>query len=99
MAIVMRMTWAGVTSDQYDKACEIAGWEDDPPEGGIFHVAWLDDDGLNVVDVWDSPEQFDAFAGGRLAAATNAAGMEGEPEVEISPAYRIFDARNAVAWS
>jgi hypothetical protein len=99
MAIVMKLRWEGVTPDQYDKACEIAGWETDVPDGAVFHVAWFGDDGINVLDVWDGPEQFQDFLATRLGAATQAAGMAGEPTVEISPAHRIFDARQATAWS
>jgi len=100
MAIVMRMHWSGVTADQYDKACEIADWEGDPPDGGVFHVAWIDEAGLNVMDVWDSAEQFEAFVGTRLMAATAHAGIEGEPtSVEISPAHRVFDALAEKAFS
>jgi hypothetical protein len=99
MAIVMKLRWEGVTPQQYDKACETAAWETDPPDGGVFHVAWFGDDGINVLDVWDSAEQFEAFLGTRLQAATQAAGMEGEPTVEISPAHRVFDVRQATAWS
>ncbi len=99
MAVVMKLRWEGVTSDQYDKACEVAGWEVDAPEGGIFHVAWFSDGGINVIDVWDSAEQFQDFLENRLGAATEAAGMQGEPSVEISPAHRIFDVRNEIAWS
>ena len=96
---MMKLRWEGVTPDQYDKACEVAGWEVDPPEGGVFHVAWFSDGGIDVLDVWDSAEQFQVFLETRLQAATQAAGMEGEPTVEINPAHRVFDVRQATAWS
>lgn len=99
MAVVMRMRWDGVTTEQYDKACEIADWEGDAPDGGVFHVAWVEDGALHVVDVWDSAEQFEAFVGSRLMAATAAAGIEGEPHVEVSPAHRVFDALAEKAFS
>jgi hypothetical protein len=99
MAIVMKLRWEGVTAEQYDEACRVVDWENAPPDGGVFHVAWFEDGGLNVVDVWDSPEQLDAFVGMRLLPGTTQVGIEGEPKVEVQPAHRVFDARNAVAWS
>jgi len=38
MAVMMVMRWPGVTSDQYDRAREMVGWERDPALGGMFHV-------------------------------------------------------------
>jgi hypothetical protein len=64
------------------------------PAGANFHVAAFDDSGLRVTDLWDTPEDFQAFAGGRLRAAVAAAGITTEPEVEILPVHALF----APAW-
>jgi hypothetical protein len=59
----------------------IAG-DDDAPDGLVSHVAGLTDDGLLIVDVWESKEKLDAFVHDRLLAALEAAGVEaGEPTV------------------
>ncbi len=31
------------------------------PEGRLLHLSWVVDDVLHVVDVWDSPEQQEAY--------------------------------------
>jgi hypothetical protein len=91
MAIVMNLRWKGVTPAQYDRACELVGWEVDHPQGGRYHVAWFDDEGLRVTDIWDSAEEFEAFVQSRLMPGVAEAGIEGEPEVEVVPAHRTFE--------
>ena len=99
MAVVMKMHWAGVTPEQYDRVRELVRWEEEPPEGGLFHVAWFADGGLNVVDVWESPELFGAFAEGRLNAGTAEAGIDTEPEVDFQPVYRAWNPEASRAFA
>jgi hypothetical protein len=90
MAIVMSMRWAGVTPQQYDEVKRIVGFEETLPDGAIFHVAAFDGEGLRVVDVWETAEDFQRFAEAELRPGVEAAGIEGEPEVEILPAHNVF---------
>jgi len=90
MAIVMRMEWPGVTPEQYDEACEVVGWERDMPRGAIFHVAFFDE-GFKVVDVWETAEDFQSFVDSRLMPGIAQVGIEGEPNVTIVPAHRVFN--------
>ena len=92
MAVVMQMSWPGVTPEQYDRVRDLVQWEAVAPAGGKVHVAWFDDAGLRVLDVWDSPEQFQAFTETQLMPGVMKAGIEGEPTVTFSPAHRVFDA-------
>ena len=75
MAVVVIMKWQGVTLAQYDEARGMVNWEGDTPPGALFHVAAHDGDSLRVVDLWESPEQFQAFVEGRLAPATAKIGI------------------------
>ena len=97
MPIVMSMKWDGVNAEQYDAAREEVGWETDGPEGGIFHVAWFQDGTLRVLDVWESPEAFQAFVDQRLMPGVAKVGIEGQPDVDIQPAHRVFDAAHGEA--
>ena len=90
MAVVMLMKWPSVTPEQYDAAREAVNWEGDPPDGGIFHVAWFDG-GLNVLDVWESADDFSRFGEQRLMPGIARLGIEGEPEVTFHDAHRHFD--------
>jgi hypothetical protein len=91
MAVVMRMEWPEVTAEQYDEACEVVGWERDVAKGGLFHVAFFDEGGFKVVDVWESAEDFQSFVDNRLMPGIAQVGIEGEPKVTITPTHRVFN--------
>ena len=93
MPVMMVMEWAGVTPEQYDAARELVGWEREPAAGGRHHVAAFVGDTLRVVDVWDSPEDFDRFAQSRLMPGIQQLGIQGQPKVEILPVHREFTPR------
>ena len=101
MAVVMTMRWQGITPQDYDQAVDVVGWEREPAQGGRNHVAWFDSDGaLRVVDVWDSPEDFQHFADERLMPGLASAGLlegKGEPEVSFAPLHRQWSPDQEVA--
>jgi hypothetical protein len=99
MPVVMQLQWDGVTPQQYDEACDVVGWESDAPPGGIFHAAWFEDGALRVLDVWETPDDFQAFVEARLTPGTNKVGLEGEPQVTIAPAHRIYNIATGEARS
>jgi hypothetical protein len=90
MAVMMVMRWRGITPAQYEQAMEEIGWERDPAPGGLYHVAAFDAEGLRVTDVWESPEQFNAFVQTRLMPGVQRLGIPGQPEVELLPAHRVY---------
>ena len=75
MATVMRMHWPEVTKDQYEQARKDVNWEGQTPAGAKFHVAWFDESGFNVVDLWDSPQHFQNFVDQRLMPAVRRIGQ------------------------
>ncbi len=89
MSIVMSMRWKSVTPEEYEAVCSEVGWEGDKPEGGIAHIAFFDESGLRVVDVWESAEEFQAFVAERLMPGVAAVGLAGEPEIEILPTHAL----------
>jgi hypothetical protein len=90
MAIAMFMHWEGVTADQYDRVRKLVGWEGIPAPGGLFHVAAFDEHGLHVTDLWETADQFQAFATNRLMPGVKQIGIEGELKVEIVPVHALF---------
>jgi heme-degrading monooxygenase HmoA len=91
MAVVMIMHWAEVTAEQYEEARRKVNWEGDAPEGAHSHVAWLEDDGFHVVDVWDSQADFNRFVEQRLMPVVKGEmGIPGEPNVRFAPLLREF---------
>ena len=63
MAVLMMLELPGATPEQYDRANEILGiaGDEDAPDGLISHAAGLTDDGMVIVDVWDSAESLEGF--------------------------------------
>ncbi len=90
MAIGMFMDWKGVTAEQYDEVRRSVNWETDTPQGALFHAATFDDEGAHIFDMWESAENFQRFVADRLTPGTQAAGLEGEPNVRIFEIHATF---------
>ncbi len=84
------MKWDGVTPEQYETIRKSVNWEGNIPGGAVFHVAAFTGSGLCVTDIWESASDFNNFVQTRLMAGTAAAGIQGEPQVEVYPAHAIF---------
>lgn len=94
----MQMRWSGVTPEQYDQMEEKVRWNQESPAGGIFHIAWFEDGALRVVDAWESAEAFQTFVNDRLMPGVQALGIEGQPDVDIQPAHRVWDPVSGKVW-
>jgi heme-degrading monooxygenase HmoA len=81
MAVIMTLEVPGGTVEQYERTNEILGihGDADAPDGLVSHVAGVTDDGMLVVDVWDSEESLNRFFEERLGAALQESGI---PPVE-----------------
>src|SRR3954451_24704042 len=91
MAIMMVMEWPSVSAAQYDELKRITNFENDIPAGAIFHVAALDGDTLRVTDVWESPENYQAFVDTKRMPCVQQMGIASEPKVAISPTPTVFN--------
>ncbi len=74
MAVLMMLELPGATIEQYEQTNETLGITGDEtaPDGLISHAVGPTDDGILIVDVWESPEKLEAFfesAGPAMAAA------------------------------
>ena len=90
---------AGLTTDTYDRmaaSMDAHGSElrDHP---AVQHVAAVTDDGLLVVDVWESPDAFGAFAESQIGPAAEAAGVTAPIEPKLLPAIGRLRGRMPVA--
>jgi hypothetical protein len=90
MAIVLIMEWPSVSIAKYEEVRRITNFEGDPPPGGMFHVAAHDGQSLRIVDVWQSPEEFQKFSESRLMPAVQQAGITSPPDIKILPAHNVF---------
>ena len=86
----MVMKWDGFTKANYETIRKTINWEGNHPKGALFHVAAFDKDGGHVTDIWESADDFNNFVKDRLMPGAAAAGIKGEPQVEMFPIYAIF---------
>jgi hypothetical protein len=90
MATIMLMHWREATPEQYDQAREKVGWDRDVPAGAKLHVSGFGDDGLHVLDVWESEQAFGTFMEQRLQPAIQEIGIQGQPDVKFFPLHGVF---------
>jgi hypothetical protein len=68
MAVFVELDFEGFTTEQYDEVDAALDPQGNPPDGMIAHSARMDGDTLRILDIWESPEAFGAFAESRLSA-------------------------------
>jgi len=82
MAVAIEMNFRGATLDQYDQILELMGLTSgDIPPGALFHWVAKVDDGLRVVDVWETREVFDRFAQEQIGPFSQQVGIAEQPEM------------------
>ena len=94
MAVAVEMNFKGATLEQYDEVIEKMGFS---PRGkgaprGIFHWVAQTDDGISVVDVWETKEDYERFAQEQIAPYTREAGVTEPPEVEYTEVHNYLTA-------
>jgi hypothetical protein len=92
MAVAMFLSWAGVTSDQYDSVMARLDLDSNPAAGGVLHLAALTDEGLEVCDVWQTEQAFHGFLQHRLLPVTSELEIAGAPEIKLVPLHNLFAA-------
>jgi hypothetical protein len=92
MAVAFKMKFEGATLEQYDRVMELMGLEKGgtSPEGAIFHWVAATDDGIIVVDVWETDEQFNKFAEEQIGPYSQQAGFPDPPKVTRYAVYNTL---------
>jgi hypothetical protein len=82
MSLVVRFSPESLTSDQYDRVVRTLNEKNIAPADGLdYELCFGSGDKMKVSLVWDSKEQFEAFAE-RLTPILTEFGIDpGEPEV------------------
>jgi hypothetical protein len=93
MSVLMLLELPGATTEQYNQLNEAMGihGDEDAPEGLVHHVVGSDDDGLTIVDVWESDEALGRFVEGRLRPALEGAGIQPGPDPRVLPVHNKLD--------
>ncbi len=94
MAVAVEMKFPGGTLEQYDQVIQKMGFT---PQGqgapaALFHWVAQEDDGLRVVDVWSSKEQFEKFAQEQIVPYTREVGLEDEPHMTVYEVHNYLTA-------
>ena len=77
MAVAVILDFPGATLEQYDQVVELMGFTKGGvgAPGGLFHWVTKTDDGIRVVDVWESREIFERFAQEKIGPLTQQVGV------------------------
>jgi hypothetical protein len=69
VATRIQLDFTNVGLDDYDNVCTTLNFPADWPDGLLAHTSVEVDGRLRVVDVWESPAEFDRFVEHRLGQA------------------------------
>lgn len=91
MAVGVQLDFGGATLDQYDRVTELAGYLPfgPAPRDELFHWAAKTDDGIRIIDVWESRDAFERFVLERLTPIFEEVGMPG-PEIQFFEIHNYF---------
>ena len=90
MSILVRFHPKNLTAEQYDNVVRREeATPSYPPDGREFHVCFGTDGDLHVSEIWDSPEQLQAY-GEILMPMLAGAGVELSAEPEILELHNII---------
>ena len=90
MAVGYEMRFESATLEQYDEILELMGLSESVAhvDGAIFHWVAKTDDGLIVVDVWESNEHFNRFAEEQIGPYSQQVGIPNPP---VTTRYEVHN--------
>lgn len=97
MSIIVHFHPGGMTREQYDQVVSRieASGVSFPPDGLSWHVCFGPEDDLRVEELWESPEQFEAF-GAVLMPAIEASSMDLTSPPDMFEVHRFVSAGDGV---
>jgi hypothetical protein len=95
MPVGVLLHFRGVTLEQYDAVIETLGYLPGGPGIPSVRCHWVADveDGIRVIDVWDSREAFEAFFSEKLVPSYRAVGALDPPEAEVLEVHNFLGGR------
>jgi hypothetical protein len=95
MPVAVEMDFSGATVDQYDRILEKMGLTPGgaTPPGAISHWVAETSDGMRVVDVWETKEDFERFAQEQIGPYSKEVGIESEPALRVFEVHNYLTAR------
>jgi hypothetical protein len=94
MAVAVVQEFDGGTLEQYDQIVAGLGLTPGGPgaAGGMFHWVTAVDGGIRVTDVWESAEQFQAFAQEKIGPLAAQAGITSPPRITMYEVHNYLTA-------
>ena len=95
MAVAVQLDFRGTTLAQYDQVIEKMGLtpEGPVPQGALFHWVAKTEDGIRVVDVWESAQQFNKFADEQIGPFTKEVGISEPPQITFFDVHNYLRSR------
>jgi hypothetical protein len=94
MAVAAVLDFEGATLEQYDEVIARMNFSPGGPgaPGGMFHWCTATETGIRVTDVWESREQFDAFATDHIGPITASVGVPAPPTITMFNVHNYLTA-------
>ena len=92
VAVAVQLDFIGATLEAYDQAIEAMGLLRGGPGAPeqLFHWVTETDDGIRVVDVWESRAAFEQFLSERIRVAATEVGAAFPPEMRVFEVHNYF---------
>jgi quinol monooxygenase YgiN len=91
--VVMTMNVTGLTHTEFRAILDEMGVEDRPEPGIYLHITHPTEAGFRIIEIWDSQEGFEEFAGRRMMPAISKLGIERETTIDFQPLHNYFGPR------
>jgi len=83
MVIVIKFKHAGFTADKYHEAInQLQASGQGNPKGRSYHVSYGDSSEVDILDVWESMEDFEAFGKILIPILTSLDIKLGQPDIQ-----------------
>jgi hypothetical protein len=94
MPVAVEMNFKGATLDQYDQVIQLMGLtpRGSTPPHAISHWVAETGDGLRVVDVWESKEDYERYAEEKIGPYTQQVGFTEPPEITYHDVHNYLTA-------
>src|SRR5579863_5694499 len=98
MAVGVQVDYSNVTLEQYDEVVEIMGLlpGGPPPSGVLFHCVTKTDDGIRIIDVWDSCRALWEFQKETIEPLFRKIGVVDSPQITFFEVHNYFVTRRRV---
>jgi hypothetical protein len=95
MTVAVQLDLKDATLEQYDEGLEGAGLlpGGPSPPGQLFHFVVKVDDGIRIIDVWESRDAYERFATSSIIPVSREVGMPDMPEVQLFEVHSYFTPR------